>query len=145
MMGVPFNFGSVEAAALASQLPELPQELQRLVAQADAARFQAVVQAQPQHAARSNRSAFGLLELAHAALQLGLVEQADGLVLEADALHPIGSWCLIAGGYGRGRRWLFSRPLGMISNAGSVYGCAICISTGGINRRLRCGVPGCLR
>ena len=98
MMGVPFNFGSVEAAALASQLPELPQELQRLVAQADAARFQVVVQPQPQQAVRSNRSAFELLELAHAALQLGLVEHADGLVLEADALHP--SWQLVPDRWG---------------------------------------------
>lgn len=95
MMGMPFNLGSVEAAALASELPELPQELQCLVAQADGERFQAVAMDQRQLA---DRSISDLLELAHAALQLGFVEQADELLLKADARHP--SWQLVPDRWG---------------------------------------------
>ena len=66
-------------------LPELPEVLQRLVAAGDAAAFA--------NSLASARKGGGwgplqALQQAHGALQLGLLDQADQLVVEADALQP---------------------------------------------------------
>lgn len=66
-------------------LSELPEALQRLVAAGDAAAFAIAL------AVARKGEAWGplqALQQAHGALQLGLLDQADQLVVEADALQP---------------------------------------------------------
>ena len=66
-------------------LPELPEALQKLVSKGDAAAFKTALSS-----ARNGRGWGSLqaLEQAHVALQLGLLDQADKLVVEADELQP---------------------------------------------------------
>ena len=74
----------MRAPLLELPLPTLPQALAQAVAGGSSAAY-----AQQLAAARlQSWEAQGALEQAHGALQLGLIEQADALVLEADALAP---------------------------------------------------------
>ena len=85
----------MEAAALASQLPKLCVQLKDLIGKADETGFKAFVQVKREQA---DPSAIELMNLAHAALQIGLMDEADGLVLEADSLHP--NWQLVPDRWG---------------------------------------------
>lgn len=74
----------MRAPLLELPLPTLPRSLAQVVAGGSSAAY-----AQQLAAARLQCwEAQGALEQAHGALQLGLIEQADALVLEADALAP---------------------------------------------------------
>jgi len=76
-------------------LPELPPPLAQLVQGAEQAAFEQQLQEARQS---SHWGAFEALLQAHAALQLGLTEQADDLVLDADGLEP--GWGLVPDRWG---------------------------------------------
>ncbi len=74
----------MRAPLLELSLPTLPRALAQAVAAGNVAAFTEQLAA----ARLQGWEAQGALEQAHGALQLGLIEQADALVLEADALVP---------------------------------------------------------
>ena len=86
---------TLRAPLLELPLPSLPRPLAEAVATGNAPAFEQQLAAGRQ---QPDWDAKGALEQAHGALQLGLVDQADALVLEADALAP--GWGLVPDRWG---------------------------------------------
>ena len=86
---------TLRAPLLELPLPSLPRPLAEAVATGNAPAFEQQLAAGRQ---QPDWDAKGALEQAHGALQLGLVDLADALVLEADALAP--GWGLVPDRWG---------------------------------------------